>query len=180
LAGLLVAASRIDFSVPSLSELAAACQRYALPNLRPMRLLVARALADGLFFLPAVRRLPEHYVALAEMAADRAASARPGGRRALASALLAFDEHPSPATVGIAPERVAHLLGQRPRWELPALLLLSAVATIGALGAVTVRIAEATEHATVGLPALAARRACWRWRSDPSCSAPWPSSEVAG
>jgi hypothetical protein len=256
-AALLVSVSRIDFSVPSLGELAAACQRYAVPDVRPasvlvlvlgsvglatvvlsvravvrqlragrrferglavlgpvpgmaraqvvdhdepqafcigllrpriyvsraalelldederaavlaheahharrrdpLRLLVARALADGLFFLPAVRRLPERYASLAELAADEAATAVHGGRRALASALLAFDEHPSPAAVGIAPERVAHLVGQRPRWELPTLLLLGAAATIGALIAVTVRVAEATEHATVGLPALVAQ-----------------------
>jgi Zn-dependent protease with chaperone function len=256
-AALLVALTRIDFRVPSPAELAAACQRYALPDLRPaslfvlvlgslglatvlltaravvrqlyagrrfergldvigpvpgvaraqaidqdepqafcigllrpriyvsraalellgaderaavvaheahharrrdpLRLFVVRALAEGLFFLPAVRRLPERCAALAELAADEAASAGRGGRRALASALLAFDEHPSPAAVGIAPERVAHLLGQRPRWELPTLLLLAAAATIAALVAVTVRMAEATEHATVGLPALAAQ-----------------------
>jgi hypothetical protein len=256
-AALLVAVSRIDFRVPSLGELAAACQRYALPDLRPasvlvlvlgsmalatvalslravvrqlrvgrrferglerlgplpgiprahvvdddapqafcigllrpriyisraalellgnderaavlaheahharrrdpLRLLVARALAEGLFFLPAVRRLPERYAALAELAADRAATAGAGGRRALASALLAFDEHPSPAAIGIAPERVEHLLGQRPRWELPTLLLLGALATIGALLAVTLRLAAATAHATIGLPALAAQ-----------------------
>jgi Zn-dependent protease with chaperone function len=256
-AALLVAVSRIDFRVPSLGELAAACQRYALPHPRPasllvlglgsvalatlalslravirqlragrrferglkrlgplpgvprahvvdddapqafcigllrpriyisraalellgneeraavlaheshharrrdpLRLLVARALAEGLFFLPAVRGLPERYAALAELAADRAATAATGGRRALASALLAFDEHPSPAAVGIAPERVEHLLGQRPRWELPTLLLFGALATIGALVAVTVRLAEATAHATVGLPMLAAQ-----------------------
>jgi hypothetical protein len=255
-AALLVAVSRIDFRVPSLGELAAACQRYALPDLRPasllvlllgsvavatlalsvravvrqlragrrferelqllgplpgvprahvvdddepqafcigllrpriyisraalallgdderaavlaheshhacrrdpLRLLVARALAEGLFFLPAVRRLPERYAALAELAADRAATAG-AGRRALASALLAFDEHPSPAAVGIAPERVEHLLGHRPRWELPTLLLLGALATIAALGAVTLRLAEATAHATVELPVLAAQ-----------------------
>ncbi|MGH2948523.1 MAG: M56 family metallopeptidase [Solirubrobacteraceae bacterium] len=256
-AALLVAVSRVDFRVPSLGELAAACQRYALPDLRPasvlvlvlgsvalatvalsaravvrqlragwrferrlrvlgplpgvarahvvdqeqphafcigllrpriyvsraalellgdderaavlaheshharrrdpLRLLVARALADGLFFLPAVRRLPERYAALAELAADQAATAEPGGRRALASALLAFDEHPSPAAVGIAPERVEHLLGQRPRWELPTLLMLGSLATIAALAAITLRLADATAHATVGLPVLAAQ-----------------------
>lgn len=254
---LLVAVSRIDFSAPSLGELAAACQRYALPQARPasllvlvvgsvavatlvlsvravvrqlragrrlerglellgplsgmsrahvvdgdapqafcigllrpriyvsraalellgdeeraavlaheahharrrdpLRLLVARALAEGLFFLPAVRCLPERYAALAELAADRAATAGAGGRRALASALLAFDEHPSPAAVGIAPERVEHLLGQRSRWELPTLLLLGALATIAALVAVTLRLAEATASATVGVPVLAAQ-----------------------
>jgi hypothetical protein len=123
----------------------------------PLRLLVARALAEGLFFLPAVRRLPERYAALAELAADEVAAGERGGRRALASALLAFDEHPGPVAVGIAPERVDHLLGRRPRWELPTLLLLGGVATIGALLAITVRLAEATDHATIGLPALAAQ-----------------------
>ena len=251
---LLVAATRIDFSLPSLGELAAACQRYALSDLGaasvlvlglgsislavvaltvasvvrqvrassrferaltcvacvsgasvfeacapqafcigllrprvyvsraalalldgdelkavlaheahharrrdPLRLLVARALSDGLFFLPVVRRLAERYAALAELAADESAAQGRGGRRALASALLAFDAHPSPAAVGIAPERVDHLLGHSPRWELPTMLLLGAVASIGVLVAVTVRLADVTSHATVGLPALAAQ-----------------------
>jgi hypothetical protein len=254
---LLVAVTRVDFSLPSLGELAAACERYALPQVRPasalvlvlgsvslatvvlsvravlrqlrasrrferelvrlgpvpgaarahvidddepnafcigllrpriylsraalellgeeeraavvahethharrrdpLRLLVARALAEGLFFLPAVRRLPERYAALAELAADEAAARARGGRRALAAALLAFDEHPGPVAVGIAPERVDSLLGERPRWELPTLLLLGAVATIGALLAITLRLAEVTDHAAIGLPALAAQ-----------------------
>jgi Zn-dependent protease with chaperone function len=251
---LLVAVTRIDFTVPSLSEVAAACQRYALPHVRPasvlvlmlgsvslaaitlalaavvrqlrasrrferalrpvgrlpgafvfearepyafcvgllrprvyishgalelldgeqleavlaheahhgrrrdpLRLLVARALGDGLFFLPVVRRLTERYAALAELAADEAAASGRGGRRALASALLAFDAHPSPAAVGIAPERVDHLLGQHPKRELPVVLLLGAVVTMGMLVAMTVRLAEVTGHAAVGLPALAAQ-----------------------
>jgi Zn-dependent protease with chaperone function len=255
-AALLVALTRIDFRLPSVDELVAACQRYALPNVRPasvvvlilgsvslaavlrtiaasvrqlrdsrrferaletigcipgatprlvfeddqphafcigmrrprvyvsraalelladdeldavlahevhharrrdpLRLLVARALADGLFFLPLVRRLAERYAALAELAADEAAAAARGGRRALASALLAFDDHPTPA-VGIAPERVEHLLGQRPSWELSTVLLLGAVVAIGLLLAVTVRVAEVTGHGAVGLPVLAAQ-----------------------
>src|SRR5687767_14019723 len=39
-AALLVSLSRIDFSVPSLGELAAACQRYALPDVRPASVVV--------------------------------------------------------------------------------------------------------------------------------------------
>jgi Zn-dependent protease with chaperone function len=257
LAALSVALSRIDFGLPSLGELAAACQRYALPPLSPvsvlvlaigsvglaamlltgravlrqlragrrlerdlqrlaplpgavraqvidqdyphafcigllrpriyisraaleilgeaerdavlaheahharrrdpLRLLVARALADGLFFLPALRRLTERYGALAEVAADEAAAGAGGGRPALASALLAFDEHPSPATVGIGRERVDHLLGQRPRWEVPTLLLVGAFATLAVLLAVTVRTAEITGQGTIALPALLAQ-----------------------
>jgi hypothetical protein len=267
LAALLIAMSRIDFRVPSLGELAAACREYALPDMRPasvlllgigslgvatvvlgvraavrqvstgrrferglvllgpvpsmprahvidddapqafcigllhpriyvshaalgllggdelaavlaheahharrrdpLRLLVVRTLADALFFLPVVRRLPERHAALAELAADEAATGARGGRPALASALLAFDEHPSPAAVGIAPERVEQLLGRRPSWELPTFLLLAAAATIGALVAVTIRMAEATEHATVGLPALAAQACMFAMAAGP-------------
>jgi Zn-dependent protease with chaperone function len=256
-AALIVAVTRIDFHVPSLADLAAACQRYALPDVRvasvfvlglgslgaaavlltvraavrqlrdgrrferglvivgtvagmarayvvdaeepqafciglllpriyisrgalelldvdectavlaheeeharrldPLRVLLARALGQGLFFLPIVRRLADRYAALAELGADEAAARRAGGRRALASALLAFDEHPSPAAVSIAPERVDQLLGRRPTWELPTLLLLGTLATIAALTAVTFRLAEATAHATVSLPVLAAQ-----------------------
>ena len=123
----------------------------------PLRLLLARALAEGLFFLPVVRRLSERYAALAEIAADEAAASRPSGRAALASALLAFDAHPSPAAVGIAPERVDHLLGRRPCWDLPIVLVLGAAATIGLLVAVTIRMADATSQAAVGLPVLAAQ-----------------------
>lgn len=123
----------------------------------PLRLLIARALGDGLFFLPAVRRLAERCATLAELAADEAAVGQRGGRPALASALLAFDAHLSPVAVGIAPERVDHLLGRRARWELPTVLLLGTLATIGTLVAMTLRVADATEHGTVGLPLLLAQ-----------------------
>lgn len=123
----------------------------------PLRILVARSLGDGLFFVPGVRRLAERCAALAELAADEAAVRSMRDSRPLASALLAFDSQPSATAVGIAPERVDHLLGVRPRWELPILLLAGALATVGALLAVTVRTATAAGHASVDLPTLAAQ-----------------------
>jgi beta-lactamase regulating signal transducer with metallopeptidase domain len=256
-AALFVAASRIDFSLPSLQQIAAACQRYALPHVRPisvlvlligsvavaavflgarglvrqlragrrlerelrllgplpgsaaaqvidddrprafcigllspriyvsrgaleilgdeeraavlaheahharrrdpLRLLLTRTVADGLFFLPVVRRLSERCAALAELAADEAAVRARGGRHALASALLAFDAQPTAAGVGIAPERVDHLLGERARWELPTLLLVGGVATIGVVLAATLRVAEVAGHGTLPLPVLLAQ-----------------------
>jgi Zn-dependent protease with chaperone function len=89
-------------------------------NRDPLRILLARMLADALFFLPGLRRLGERYRELAELAADEAAR-RTVGSGALAAALLSFSEldgEPA-AAVGIAPERVDHLLGQAPRWRLP-------------------------------------------------------------
>jgi Zn-dependent protease with chaperone function len=123
----------------------------------PLRLLVARALGEGLFFLPVLRRLAGRYAALAELAADEAAVRAGRGPQALASALLTFDAHPSQAVVGIAPERVDHLLGHRARWELPLLLVCGGVVTIAALLAVTLRVAEATAYGSVALPALLAQ-----------------------
>lgn len=123
----------------------------------PLRLLVARSLADGLFFVPAMARLAERYAALAELAADEAAVESARGPQALASALLAFDSHPDPSVVGVAPERVDRLLGERARWELPLLLLAGATATLVAVGAVTLRLEQATEHASIALPALLAQ-----------------------
>jgi Zn-dependent protease with chaperone function len=123
----------------------------------PLRLLVARSLAEGLFFLPVLRRLAQRYAALAEVAADEAAVRATGSPRPLAGALLAFEAHPSPAAVGIAPERVDHLLGQRARWERPTLLLAASAVMALALLALGIRLATAPSHATVALPELAAQ-----------------------
>jgi Zn-dependent protease with chaperone function len=124
----------------------------------PLRIFFARMLSDALFFLPVLRRLSDRYAALAELAADSAAVRRRGNdSRPLASALLAFDEAASPAVVGIAPERVDHLLGERPRWELPVALLAWAVVVVGAIIVVTIRTADATAHTTLNLPLVASQ-----------------------
>jgi Zn-dependent protease with chaperone function len=123
----------------------------------PLRVLFAGVLGDALFFLPALRRLSQRYSALAEMAADAAAVRRHGDPQPLAAALLAFDEATSPAVIGIDPERVDHLLGEPPRWELPLALLAWTLVIVGALVAVAWRMTEATAHATVSLPLLAAQ-----------------------
>lgn len=123
----------------------------------PLRLFIARALADALFFLPVLRRLADRCAALAELAADEAAVQRSGSRRPLAAALVAFEEAPNAAVVGIAPERVDHLLGERARWQLPGALLAGGAVTIAGLLAVVLRTAEATGHASVELPLLLAQ-----------------------
>jgi hypothetical protein len=123
----------------------------------PLRIFIARALADALFFLPVLRRLAERYSALAELAADEAAVRRSGTRKPLAAALLAFDKSPHAAIVGVAPERVDHLLGERPRWELPLTLLAGAAVTIVGLVALALRTAESAGHASVDMPLLLAQ-----------------------
>lgn len=123
----------------------------------PLRLLAARTVSEGLFFLPGMRQLASRYAALAEIAADGAAvRANGGSRRALASALLAFESATSPAVVGIAPERVDSLLGDRPPWELPLALLASALVVLTAVAVVAMRVGEAAAHGQLNLPAFLA------------------------
>lgn len=100
----------------------------------PLRILAARVLADAFFFLPALRNLSERYRQLAELAADEAA-AKAAGATALASALLRFGERGGEAApvVGIAPERVEHLLGGTPRWRLPLPILGGSLVIIAGL-----------------------------------------------
>lgn len=109
----------------------------------PLRILFARVLGDSLFFLPALRRLGDGYATMAELAADRAAIGANGGdARPLAGALVAFGDGPGPAVVGIAPERVDHLLGQQPVWQMPVALLAWAGVVTLAIVIVSQRLAE--------------------------------------
>lgn len=108
-------------------------------NRDPSRILIVRLLAESFFFLPVLRRLGDRYRELAELAADDAASAA-HSPRILASALLRFDHAAggNAAVVGIAPERVDHLLGRPPRWQLPLSLLAGSLVSLLALGALVV------------------------------------------
>lgn len=120
-------------------ELAAvvAHERHHLERRDPLRLLTARVMRDALFFLPVLQRLERRYAALSEIAADEAA-AHQRGPQTLASALLAFGEWRAPAgAVGIAPERVDHLLGRPAGWELPLSLLLGSLVVLGGVVAGT-------------------------------------------
>lgn len=132
-------------------------ERHHARRRDPLRLLIARTAAEGLFFLPVLRRLAERYAALAELAADDAARHATGGPKALASALLVFDSHPSSAAVGISPQRIDYLLGAPVRWELPALLLAGSAVTLAALAALAIGLAHATDQAALSLPVVLAQ-----------------------
>jgi BlaR1 peptidase M56 len=123
----------------------------------PLRLLIARTLSEALFFMPALRRLTERYGALAELAADEAA-VQEHDRSTLAAALLSFGEARNPAVVvGVAPERVEHLLGRPPRWELPVSLLVGSVVAIGGLVGAAMTVRALTSTAELNLPLLLAQ-----------------------
>lgn len=122
----------------------------------PLRVLFARVLGDALFFLPGVRQLGDRYSALAEMAADQAAIRAAGDRAPLASALLTF-ESANPAVVGIASERVDHLLGDETRWQLPGMLLAWTLVLLAAVGVLALRLDQVGASTELSLPLFAAQ-----------------------
>lgn len=123
----------------------------------PLRLLVIAVLGEALFFMPVMRRLRERYAQLAELAADEAATHQ-AGPRPLAAALLRFGETATPGVVmGIAPERVDALLGERPRWELPVSLLGAALVSVTAIGAAALATASSIPADTLSGSHLAAQ-----------------------
>lgn len=78
-------------------EAVLAHERYHVWNRDPLKVLVARVLRSGLFFLPALRSLHERYLAGRELAADRAAY-RKCGKEPLVAALYQVAASPEPAT----------------------------------------------------------------------------------
>lgn len=109
----------------------------------PLRIAVLAVIADALFFLPGLDRLKHRYQDLAELAADEAAVTAVKSTAPLAGALLQFDDGGLPGTVGVAAERVDHLLGTPPRWEVPVSILAGTIAIVGGLFAVILLAASA-------------------------------------
>lgn len=105
-------------------------------NHDPLRLLLASGATDALFFLPALRRLGKRYKELAEIAADETAREAEGAPT-LASALLTLGERNgrTPPVIGIAAERVDHLLGRPSGWQLPLSIFGSSLIVLTALTA---------------------------------------------
>jgi Zn-dependent protease with chaperone function len=146
----------------SREELAAviAHERHHLRQRDPLRLLIATALADSLFFLPILRRMSERYRALGELAADEAAVKSLHGPAPLASALLKFSEpEPSPAAVaGIDPDRVDHLMGdaRASRWRLPGTLLGRSALALAVMGGLVLLAWHGIVDPTLEVPLLLA------------------------
>jgi Zn-dependent protease with chaperone function len=134
-------------------------ERHHARRRDPLRLAYGRALARALFFLPAVRRLVRRQQALTEIGADEAAMLNAGvDRSALASAMLSFSEAAGSGSIGIDPERVDYLLGQRIRWRLPIVLCFGIAAALAVPVAVAMLLANgAAASATLAPPLLSSR-----------------------
>jgi hypothetical protein len=126
----------------------------------PLRIALVRVLAQAMFFMPALARISGGYCATAELAADDAALRAVGGRTdALASAMLAFESATHPfGAVGVAPERVDHLLGRHVPLPVTISRLATALATTGLIAVIAWQAGgAAVARATFSLPLLSAQ-----------------------
>ncbi len=135
-------------------------ERHHARRLDPLRLAIGRIMTRALFFLPGLTELTRRREALAEISADESAvAAGPGGRSALARAMLSFSDSPAAgAGVGIDPVRVDHLLGEPPAWRFPTATFLGALLVLALLGGVAVLAGrEAAGSASLAPPFLSAQ-----------------------
>lgn len=134
-------------------------ERHHARHRDPLRLAWGRGLAAGLLFVPTLRRLVQRQQALAEIGADEAAILGDGVERsALASAMLSFSQASGSEPVGVDPERIDHLLGERTSWGFPLLLCFVTAATLVMLIAVALLAARvAAGSATLALPLLSSQ-----------------------
>jgi len=155
-----VSTATVDVLLPAELHAVLAHENEHRRRCDPLRISSARVLGHALFFLPALHRLIERYVDLAELRADAAAVRDSQGDRApLAAALLAFGDASHPG-VGIAPDRVDHLLGQPIPSRTPRAWILLATLTLALIGAATVVIGQsASTRLTLNLPMLS-RQPC--------------------
>jgi len=127
----------------------------------PLRSLLGRLLARGLFFLPALGRLQHAAELRAEIDADALALRASDGRgQPLAAAILSMSSGQGRDGFGISPERLDHLLGQPGATPLPLGLIGLALITVTAMVAVLWQaLRVATISATFSLP-LVSRQPC--------------------
>jgi Zn-dependent protease with chaperone function len=145
---------------PALAAVFAHERHHAIRH-DPLRLACGRVLAAGLFFIPGMRRLVQRQEALAEISADEAAVLTAGVERAgLASAMLSFSQASSAEVLGVDPERVDYLLGERTQWRFPVALCLGIVAALSLLLAVAMLAAHAAAGSATLAPPFLSSQPC--------------------
>jgi beta-lactamase regulating signal transducer with metallopeptidase domain len=137
-------------------------ERYHLRQRDPLRLVVARYFAAGLYVVPVVEELVEYYTVQKEVAADQAAVRAMGGVRELASALFKVLPDADDVDLGllvpvgslsVTEARIEQLVDGR---AVPLALSRASVALSGgALAAAAVlAFVDALHSAPVAVPAL--------------------------
>lgn len=133
-------------------------ERHHARRRDPLRMLIAEALEDAVYFVPVLTRCRTRLGALAELAADKSAIAAVG-MRPLAGALAAFDAHGGPLA-SVSNERVDHLQGARTDWGVERGALLAGLWSVAGLAAVAVASAASLGSRQVAFLDLASM-VCW-------------------
>jgi Zn-dependent protease with chaperone function len=127
----------------------------------PLRLACGHVLAQSLFFVPALRRLVQRQHALSEISADEASVLSTGGdASALASAMLSFSQETSEQVLGVDPERIDFLLGERSHWSFPVSLCATAAAALSLFAAVAVLAGHAAAGSATLAPPFLSSQPC--------------------
>ncbi|MGH2376981.1 MAG: M56 family metallopeptidase [Candidatus Limnocylindria bacterium] len=134
-------------------------ERYHLRHRDPLRLVIARYFAAGLYVVPVVEELVEHFVLEKELEADQDAVRAMGEVRPLAGALYALLPDADEVSLGllvpvgslsVTEARIEHLVDGRP---LPvAIRPLSVAMSLGALVAASVLVAVQGASLAAGHP----------------------------
>jgi hypothetical protein len=116
----------------------------------PLRLLLARVVADAIGPLPPFAALAERQAAVADLAADAAAVDALGDAAPLASALARFDER----GVGVAPERVDRLVRTARADTVSYALLAAATIALAGIAALVAPMLLVGWHPDLILPVV--------------------------
>jgi hypothetical protein len=133
-------------------------ERHHAHGRDPLKQILGRALADALFFVPLLGPIAKRRGTLGEIEADRAAIASLGDRRALASALVKFDQPETAGVAAVAPERVDELAGEphATRWRLPTSAVARSALGLVVLGAVVLLVWHGIVTPALEIPLLLA------------------------
>ena len=170
---LAIAIRAIDFTDVSLDTIASACRHVVPTHLGLGDVLVlalgSTAIAVAVLAVRAlVRQTRAQQRALRGMrmlapAIDSASGAmiiRDARPQAFCAGYLrprVYVSTEQPGLVGIEPERVDHLLGRRPRWELPVSLVTGAIVAVASLLVIVAGAARTTGPGDLSLPLLTAQ-----------------------
>lgn len=118
----------------------------------PLRLFLARIVADAFRPLPPLATLAERHRALSDLAADAAAVRALGDVGPVASALVRFDEMHAKAGGGVAPERVDQLVRLAPPQSVSPWLLVAAGLGLAGIAALAVPMLVLGWHPDPAVP----------------------------
>jgi len=151
-----VSRGAVERMSPEALRVVMAHERHHRLRRDPLRRAIAGTLAEGFFFLPVFRQVGQKYLALGEIAADRAAAGAAEGRsRDVAGALLEFPRgEAGVAEASVTADRVGQLAGERGSWVPNRSMLVATLVILACLLSAPIVSIELLTSVPVGFEAL--------------------------